>query len=161
MKVVWGALAGEGVAETPSSSTSGMATPGKTSSSVKVKYHSVSSLISHTPSANRQDSPPVGGLFCALAYATVFPLGTSLISQLAKIDLGGGMNFCRWRQGGGGHALSVAISSFSSCSQRGSWKDAQTCLASFLVSCFPGTVDSSLHQSGDIIHLGFPHDPSC
>ena len=121
-RVVWGASAGEGVFGMPSSSASEMATPRKTSSSVKVKYHFVSSLSSHTSSANRQDSPPVGGLFCSaqywstLAYATVFSLQTSLISQLAKINLGSGMNFCLWRQGGAGGAWSVAISSFSSCS---------------------------------------------
>ena len=36
--------------------------------------------------------------------------------------------------------------------QLGSWKDAQTCLTSFLVSSSPGTADSSLHQSG-VLHI--------
>ena len=97
---VLGMLAGEGITELPPSSTWGMANPQKTSSLVKVRYHLTSSLSSHTLSANWQGSSPVGGSFCftqywrALAYATTFSLGISLISQLAKIELGGGINFC-------------------------------------------------------------------
>ena len=85
-RVVVGALVGEGIVELPPSSTSGMATPWKTSSLVKVKYHFTSSQSSHTLSTNRWGSPPVGGSFCsaqywrALVYATAFFLGTSLIS---------------------------------------------------------------------------------
>ena len=81
-------------------SISGTATPQKTSSSVKVRYHFTSSLSSNTLFANKQGSPPVGGSFCsarywrALAYATTFSLGTSLMSQLAKIESGSGIKLC-------------------------------------------------------------------
>ena len=62
-----------------SSSSSGRATPQKTSSSVKERYHFTSSLSCNTLSANNHGSPPAGRLFCstqcwrALAYATTFP----------------------------------------------------------------------------------------
>ena len=42
----------------------------------------------------------------------------------------------------------MAISASSSCSQCGSLKDTLTCLASFLVSSSPGTVESSIHKLG-------------
>ena len=76
----------EEVVELFTSSASGMATPWKTSSSLKVRYHFTSSLSSNTLFANKQGSPPVGRSFCsaqywrALAYATTFFLGTSLMS---------------------------------------------------------------------------------
>ena len=78
----------------------GMATPQKTSSSVKVRYHFTSSLSSNTLSTNKQGSPPVGRSFCsaqywrALAYGTTFSLVTSLMSQLAKTESAGSINFC-------------------------------------------------------------------
>ena len=68
------------------------------------------------------------------------------------MESSGGMNFCQQRHGGAGGAWSVAISSSSSCCRCGSLKDAWTCLANFLVSSSPGTVDSSLHQSG-VLHI--------
>ena len=83
---VFGMLVGEEVVEFFSSSASGMATPQKTSSSVKVRYHFISSLSSNTLFANKWGSPPVGRSFCstqywrALAYATTFSLGSSLMS---------------------------------------------------------------------------------
>ena len=92
---------GEGVVELFSSSASGMATPWKTISLVKVRYHFTSSLSSNTLFANKWGSPPVGGLFCstqywrALAYATTFSLGTYLMSRLAKIESGGSIKLCR------------------------------------------------------------------
>ena len=46
----------------------------------------------------------------------------------------------------------MAISALSSCSWQGRPKDAQTCLASFLVSSPPSTVDNSIHQLG-VLHL--------
>ena len=49
---VFGTSAGEGVVIPFSSYTSGMATPWKTSSSVKVRYHFTSSLSSNMPFAN-------------------------------------------------------------------------------------------------------------
>ena len=67
-RVVWGASVGEGIVELPPSSASGMATPRKTSSLVKVKYHYTSSLSSHTLSAKRWHPPPVGGSFCSTQY---------------------------------------------------------------------------------------------
>ena len=79
---VFGMLAGEEVVELFSSPALGMATPQKTSSLVKVRYHCTSSLSSSTLFANKRGLPPVGGLFCsaqywrALAYATTFSLGT-------------------------------------------------------------------------------------
>ena len=83
---VFGTSVGEEVVELFSSSASGTATPQKTSSSVKVRYHFTSSLSSNTLFANKWGSPPVGRSFCsaqywrALAYATTFSLGTSLMS---------------------------------------------------------------------------------
>ena len=72
-----------------SSSFLGRATPQKTSSSVKERYHFTSSLSSNMLSTNNRGSPPAGGLFCsaqcwrALAYATLFSLGISLMSLQA------------------------------------------------------------------------------
>ena len=73
---IFGTSAGEEVVEL--FSTSGMATPQKTSSSVKVRYHFTSSLSSDTLFTNKQGSPPVGRSFSsaqywrALAYTTTF-----------------------------------------------------------------------------------------
>ena len=97
---VFGMSVGEGVVKLFPSCVSGMATPLKTSSSVKVRYHPTSSLSSSMPFANKQGPPPVGRLFCsaqywrALAYATTFSLGTSLMSRLAKIEPGSGIKLC-------------------------------------------------------------------
>ena len=83
-----------------SSSSLGRATPQKTSSSVKERYHFTSFLSSKMLFANKHGSPPAGRLFCsaqcwrALAYATTFSLGISLMSLHAKIELAGGINFC-------------------------------------------------------------------
>ena len=72
-----------------SSSFLGRATPQKTSSLVKERYHFTSSLSSNTLSTNNHGSSPAGGLFCsaqcwrALAYATTFSLGISLMSLQA------------------------------------------------------------------------------
>ena len=102
---VFGTLVGEGVVKPFFSYASGMATPKKTSSSVKVRYHFTSSLSSNTLFTNKQGSPPVGRLFCstqywrALAYTTTFSLGTSLMSRLAKIESGGNIKVCRRRHG--------------------------------------------------------------
>ena len=93
------------VVELFSSSTSGMATPQKTSSSVKVRYHLTSSLSSSTLFASKGGSPPLGGSFCstqywkALVYTTAFSLGTSLMSRLARIESAGGINLCQQRHG--------------------------------------------------------------
>ena len=65
---IFGTLVGEGVVELFSSSTSGMATPQKTSSSVKVRYHFTSSLSSNTLFTNKRGSPPVGRSFCSAQY---------------------------------------------------------------------------------------------
>ena len=46
----------------------------------------------------------------------------------------------------------MALPASSSCSCRGSPKDALTCLASFLVLSSPGTVHSSIHQLG-VLHF--------
>ena len=97
---IFGMSVGEEVVKLFSSSALGMATPQKTSSSVKVKYHLTSSLSSNTLSANKWGLPPVGRSFCsvqywrALAYTTTFSLGTSLMSQLAKIELACSINLC-------------------------------------------------------------------
>ena len=78
--------------------------PQKTSS-VKDRYHFTSSLSSNMLFANNHSSSPAGRLFCsaqcwrALAYATTFSLGISLMSLQAKIESAGGMNFCLWRHG--------------------------------------------------------------
>ena len=159
---VFGTLVGEGVVELFSSTASGMATPQKTSSSVKIRYHFTSSLSSSTLFANKWGSPPVGRSFCsaqywrALAYATTFSLGTSLMSQLAKIESGGSIKLCQCRHGWAGEAWRVALPASSSCSCCGSPKDTLTCLASFLVLSSPGTVDSSIHQLG-VSHLSTFH----
>ena len=159
---VLGMLVGEGVVELFSLYASGMATPQKNSSSVKVRYHFTSSLSSNMLFTNKWGSPPVGRSFCsaqywrALAYATTFPLGTSLMSWLAKIESGGSMKLCWWRHGRAGGAWRVALPASSSCSHCVSPKDALTCLASFLVLSSPGTVDSSIHQLG-VSHLSAFH----
>ena len=154
--------AGEEVVELFSSSASGMATPWKTSSSLKVRYHFTSSLSSNTLFTNKQGSPPVGRSFCsaqywrALAYATTFSLGTSLMSQLAKMESASSINICQQRHGRAGRAWRVALPASSSCSHHGSPTDTLTCLASFLVLSSPGTVDSSIHQLG-VLHLSAFH----
>ena len=95
-------LVAQGVCRLSSSSFLGRATPQKTSSSVKERYHFTSSLSSKMLLTNKHGSPPAGRLFCsaqcwrALAYATTFSLGISLMSLHAKIKLAGGINFfCR------------------------------------------------------------------
>ena len=112
------------------------------------------------PFTNKWGSPPVGRSFCsaqywrALAYATTFSLGTSLMSQLAKIEPGSGIRLCQWRHGRAGGAWRVALLAYSSPNHHGSPKDTLTCLASFLVLSSPGTTDSSIHQ------LGVSHFPA-
>ena len=54
--------------------------------------------------------------------------------------------------GSAGGAWRVASLESSSCNHHGSLKDALTSLASFLVSSFPSTTDSSIHHSG-VLHL--------
>ena len=155
-------LVGEEVVELFSPSTSGMATPWKTSSSVKVRYHSTSSLSSNTLFTNKWGSPPVGRSFCstqywrALVYATTFSQGISLMSWLAKMELTSSINLCWQRHGRAGGAWKVASPASSSCSCSGSPKDTLTCLASFLVLSSPGMVDSSIHQLG-VLHLSTFH----
>ena len=88
--------------------------PQKISSSVKERYHFTSSLSSNTLFTNKHGSPPAGRLFCsaqcwrALAYATTFSLGISLMSLHAKIESAGHINFCLQRHGGAGGAWRVA-----------------------------------------------------
>ena len=140
----------------------GRATPQKTSSSVKERYHFTSSLSSKTLLTNKHGSPPAGRLFCstqcwrALAYATTFSLGISQMSLHAKIELAGGINLFLQRHGSAGGAWRVASLEPSSCNCHGSLKDALTSLASFLASSFPSTADSSIHQSG-VSHLSAFH----
>ena len=92
------------------SSLSGRATPQKTSSSMKERYHFTSSLSYNMLFTNSHGSPPAHRLFCsaqcwrALAYATTFSQGISLMSLHAKIESAGGINFCLWRHGGAGGA---------------------------------------------------------
>ena len=145
-----------------SSSLSGRATPLKTSSSVKERYHFTSSPSSNMLFASSCGSPPAGGLFYSaqcwrvLAYATTFSLGTSLMSLHAKIESAGGINFCLQRHGSAGGSWRVASFEPNSFNCHGSAKDALTSLASFLESSFPGTVDSSIHHSG-VSHLSAFH----
>ena len=144
------------------SSSLGRGTPLKISSSVKERYHLTSSLSSRMLLASMWGSPLVSSLFCsaqywkALAYATTFSLGTSQISVHVKIELAGGINLFLWRQGGAGGAWRVASLVSNSHSRCGSRKDALTSLASFLTSMFPGTANSSSHQSG-VSHLSAFH----
>ena len=111
---------------------------------------------------NYHGSPPAGRLHCsaqcwrALAYATTFSQGISLMSLQAKIESAGSMNFCLQRHGGAGGVWRVASLEPNSCSCCGSLKDALTSLASFLWSSFPGTADSSIHYSG-VSHLSAFH----
>ena len=78
-----GKLVAPGVCRLSSSSSLGRATPQKTSSLVKERYHYTSSLSSKTLLANKCGSPLAGRLFCsaqcwrALTYATTFSLGIS------------------------------------------------------------------------------------
>ena len=145
-----------------SSSSLGRATPQKTSSLVKERYHLTSSLSSKTLLANKWGSPLAGRLFCsaqcwrALVYATTFSLGISQMSLHAKIESAGGINLFLWRHGGAGGAWRVASLKSNSCNHRGSPKDALTSLASFLASSFPSTANSSPHQSG-VSHLSAFH----
>ena len=154
-----GKLLGPGVCRlSSSSSSSGRATPLKTSSSVKGRYHLTSSLNSRTLLANRWGLLLAGGLFCsaqywmALAYTTTFSLGISQMSLHAKMELAGGINFFLWRHGSAGGAWRVASLESNSRICCGSVKDALTSLASLLTSLFPGTANSSSHQSG-VSHL--------
>ena len=158
-----GKLVGPGVCRLSSSSSSGRATPLKTSSLVKERYHLTSSLNSRTLLTNRQGSPLAGGLFCsaqywrALAYTTTFSLGISRMSLHAKMELAGGINFFLWRHGSAGGAWRVASLESNSCIHCGSVKDALTSLANLLTSSFPGPANSSSHQSR-ISHLSDIHE---
>ena len=135
--------------------------PQKTSS-VNNRYHLISSLNSSMLFANKCGSPPAGRLFCsaqcwrALAYATTFSLGISLLSWQANVESAGSMNLCLHRHGGAGGAWRVVSLEPNSCNCHGSPKDALTFLASFLVSSFPGTANSSNHHSG-VSHLSSFH----
>ena len=99
-----------------------------------------------------------GGLFCstrhckALAYATIFSLGISQMSQQAKADMTGGMNLHQWRHGGAGGAGS------SSCMCFWSLNEALTCQANFSMSS-SRTVDSSAHPARDITPFSLPSHP--
>ena len=126
------------------------------------RYHFTSSLNSSTLFTNKHGSPPAGRLFCslqcwrALAYATTFSHGISLMSLHAKIESAGDINFCLQRHGGAGGAWRVASLEPNSCNHHGSLKDALTSLAGFLASSFPGTANSSIHHSG-VSHLSAFH----
>ena len=78
------------------------------------------------------------------------------MSLHAKIESAGGINLFLWRHGSAGGAWRVASLESNSHNCHGSQKDALTSLASFLVSSFPGTANSSLHQSG-VSHLSAFH----
>ena len=78
------------------------------------------------------------------------------MSLHAKIELAGGINLFLQRHGSAGGAWRVASLESSSHNHCGSLKDALISLASFLASSFPGTADSSLHQSG-VSHLSTFH----
>ena len=90
-------------------------------------------------------------------YATTFSLGISQMSLHVKIELAGGINLFLQRHGSAGGAWRVASLKSNSCNCCGSLKDALTSLASFLVSSFPGTADSSPHQSG-VSHMSAFHE---
>ena len=62
-RMPWGHLQWKGVFGPSFSSFLGRATPQKTSSSVKERYHFTSSLSSITLSANNRGPPPAGRLF--------------------------------------------------------------------------------------------------
>ena len=138
--VPWICLWHKGSADYPTLPSEGEPPPQKTSSSVKERYHFTSSLSSNMLFTNKHGSPPAGRLFCstqcwrALAYATTFSLGISLISLHAKIESAGGINFCLQRHGGAGGAWRVVSLEPNSCNCCGSPKDAHTSLASFLES---------------------------
>ena len=129
---------------------------------MKERYHLTSSLNSKTLLANRQGSPLAGGLFCsaqywrALAYATTFSLGISWMSLHAKMESAGGINFFLQRHGSAGGAWRVASLESNSHIHCGSAKDVLTSQASLLASSFPGTANSSSHQSG-VSHLSDFH----
>ena len=105
-----------------------------------------------------------GRLFCsaryckARLYVTIFSLGISWISWLAKIDMTGGMNLCWWRHGGAGGAWNGASLGCSSCIHLGSWNEALTSQASLPVSS-SRSVDNSAHQLGisHFLALHFTH----
>ena len=78
------------------------------------------------------------------------------MSLHAKIELAGGINLFLQRHGSAGGAWRVASLESNSCNHCGSMKDALTSLASFLASSFPGTANSSSHQSG-VSHLSAFH----
>ena len=155
-------LVGPGVGGLSFSSSLGRATPRKTSSLVKERYYFTSSLSSKTLLANKWGSPLAGGLFCsvqcwrALAYATTFSPGTSRILWHAKIESTGGINFFLQRHGSAGGAWRVASLESNFCIHCGSMKDTLTSLANLLASSFPGTANSSSHQSG-VSHLSDFH----
>ena len=83
----------------------------------------------------------------ALAYAIIFSLGISWISWQANAEVVGGRNFCQWRHGGAGSAWNGASLGFKLVHALGSWNEALTCCANFLVSTC-GTVDNSAYQLG-------------
>ena len=113
-------------------------------------------------SARRHGWSLFGRLFCsaryckAQAYATIFSLGISQMSWLAKMDMTGGMNLCQWRHGGAGRTWNGASLGSSSCICLGSWNEALTSQASPPVSS-SGTVDNSAHQSGISHFLALHH----
>ena len=78
------------------------------------------------------------------------------MSLQAKMESAGSMNLFLCRHGGAGQAWRVASLESNSCNHHGGLKDALTSPASFLVSSFPGTADSSAHHSG-ISHLSTLH----
>ena len=144
------------------SSFSGRATPWNTSSTEKERYHFTSSLNSFMPLASRHGPPPAGRLISsaqcwrALAYATTFSWGISLISLHASINWAGGINLCQQRHGSAGGALRSASVIPNSCICCGSQKEAHTSLASFLQSSIPGTANNLVHQSG-VLHFSAFH----
>ena len=79
------------------------------------------------------------------------------MSLHAKMELAGGINFFLWRHGGAGGAWRVAFLESNSHICCGSVKDNLTSLASLLTSSFPGTANSSSHQSG-VSHLSDFHE---
>ena len=78
------------------------------------------------------------------------------MSLHAKIESAGGINLFLQMHGSAGGVWRVASLESNSCNHHGSPKDAITSLASFLASSFPGTANSSPHQSG-VSHLSVFH----
>ena len=103
-----------------------------------------------------------GRLFCSVkhckarAYATIFSLGISRMSQQAKADMMGGMNLHQWRHGGARGAWNGASLGSSSCIRLRSWNEALTSQASPPMSS-SRTADNSAHQSGTSHFSAFHH----